>query len=125
MTTWLDCTLLEDLLANGVEDWVYEALICGNIARRVVLDPRDRRSVAIGLIAEALINGLVVAGETPPNVGFTAWNCSPIESLQRIVENWSNRSNPDVLPGEIVWLKNTEAGNAIGEAVLARARRGE
>jgi len=34
MSNFEDRTLVEDMLANGVDDWVYEAWVSGNIARR-------------------------------------------------------------------------------------------
>lgn len=118
MSAFEDRTLVEDLLANGVDDWVDEALVCGNIARRVVEDAADRRAVAIGLIASVLLAGQMEAGETPPGQGFRPWNLTPGEAVLRIASEWMARSDVNVYPGEIVWLRNTPAGNAIGEAVL-------
>jgi len=120
MSEFEDRTLIEDLVANGVDDWVYEALVCGNIARRVVSLPVERRAVALGLIAEVLFTGLMVAGETPKGRGFVPWESGPLESLARIARAWMPREDPDVGPGEIVWLRNTAKGNTLGREVLKR-----
>ncbi len=113
-------TLVQDLVANGVDDWVYEALISGNIARRVVSSPEERRAVAFGLIAEVLFNGLMEAGETPTGMGFVPWGTDAADSLLRIAQGWMTREDPDVGPGEIVWLRNTAKGDALGRQVLDR-----
>lgn len=120
MSTFDDRTLVEDMVANGVDDWVDEALVSGNIARRVVSAPTERRAVALGLIAEVLFSGLMEAGETPKGGGFVPWGTDPGESLSRIAERWMGRANPDVGPGEVVWLRNTAAGDTVGTAVLSR-----
>ncbi|MCP3881352.1 MAG: hypothetical protein GY701_23615 [Sulfitobacter sp.] len=120
MSTFDDRTLVEDMVANGVDDWVYEALVSGNIARRVVSAPTERRAVALGLIAEVLFSGLMEAGETQKGRGFVPWGTDPGESLSRVADHWMGREDPDVGPGEIVWLRNTAAGDAIGAAVLSR-----
>lgn len=119
MTGWDDESLIEDLVANGVDDWVYEALVCGNIARRRASDPQERRAIALGLIAEALFSGLMVPGSVNRD-GFVPWHCSLAESFERIATAWLNAPDPDVRPGEVVWLSNTESGNRLGEAVLRR-----
>ena len=38
MSTFEDRTLLEDLLANGVDDWIYLSLVWSNIADRATDD---------------------------------------------------------------------------------------
>lgn len=123
MISFEDSSLLEELVANGVDDWVYEAWVYGNIASRVVSAPREKRAVALGLITEALLTGLMEAGETPPGEGgFVPWPIEPIEAVARICRTWTAREDPAVGPGEIVWLRNTPTGNALGHAVLERER---
>lgn len=121
MSGFDDRTLLEDLLANGVDDWVYEALVCGNIARRVADHPNDRRAVAIGLIAAAVLGGYMEAGSTPGGErGFVPWGVEPGEATLRVAMEWMARDAVDVGPGEIVWLRNTAKGDAVGRSVLDR-----
>jgi hypothetical protein len=112
-------SLVDDLIARGVDDWVYDAEIL-DVASRCKLDTiEDRRTVAIGLVAEALIGGLMEAG-TLSEDGFTAWACSPAEAIARVARDWLSQADPLVLPGEIVWLNLTPRGRELGEAVLRR-----
>jgi hypothetical protein len=112
-------SLVEDLVARGVDDWVYAAEIL-DIASRCELDALDdRRAVAIGLVAEVLIGGLMEAG-TVSKDGFTAWACSPADAVARVAREWLSRAHPLVMPGEIVWLNTTPRGRELGEAVLRR-----
>ena len=122
MSTFDDRTLIEDLVAHGVDDWVYEALVFGNIARRVASDPTDRRAIAIGLISEALLAGLMEAGETVPGTGFVPWRLDPEQAVVRIAREWTKRDDPGVGPGEIVWLRNTDRGDTLGNNVLEREK---
>ncbi|MCZ7629439.1 MAG: hypothetical protein M5U19_10470 [Microthrixaceae bacterium] len=80
MSGFEDRTLIEDMLANGVDDWVDEALVFGNIARRVTEDASDRRAVAIGVIVSVLLAGQMEAGETPSGEGFRRWDVTPEEA---------------------------------------------
>jgi len=41
----------------------------------------------------------------------------------RIATDWLSWPDPDIRPGDICWLRNTEAGDAIGNAVLERESR--
>lgn len=112
-------SVLEDLVARGVDDWVYDAELLDIAARHGVEEPGDRRTLAIGLAAEALFGGLVEAG-TVSNEGFAPWACSAADAVEKIASDWLSRDDPLVMPGEIVWLNNTASGTAVGEAVLAR-----
>ena len=112
-------TLAEDLLARASEDWVTAAEVI-DLARRSGLDnPEDLRDLAVGLIARLIIAGLIVPGEYDGS-GHRAWDCSAAESIARIVEEWSARTDPFVMPGEIVWLDASAEGQRLGDAVLLR-----
>ncbi|WP_166350666.1 hypothetical protein [Phytoactinopolyspora limicola] len=82
-------------------------------------EPEDLRDPSVGLIARLLLTGLVVAGEVDGS-GHVPWDCSAAEAMVRIVEDWNSRSDPFVMPGEIVWLDTTLAGHKIGEIVWRR-----
>lgn len=114
-------TLVEDLVARGVDDWIYDAELLDIAACAGAHEPLDRRAVAIGLAAEVLIGGLMEAG-TVTGTAFTPWMCSSVEAVARIADDWLSRSDPLVMPGEIMWLSNTARGAALGESVLARER---
>lgn len=115
-------TLLEDLIARGVDDWVYDAELLDIATRHGVEDPPDRRTLAIGLVAEALVGGFMEAG-TVSDDGFAPWACAAAIAVEKVAREWLARSDPLVMPGEIVWLNNTARGTAAGEAVLAREKR--
>lgn len=113
-------SMLEDLLAHGVDDWV-DACEVFDIARGGLEDLSDRRALALGLITEVLVAGLMVPGDVTEHVGFGPWNVSAGAAVERIASEWLARSDPPVMMGDIVWLRNTPQGDAIGEAVLERA----
>lgn len=120
MTTSPDPTLAGQVLANGTDDWVSAAEVYGIAVEFTALTaPEDRRDLALGAIARLVLAGLVVPGDVT-DAGHVPWTCSPEEAVVRIVRDWSAREDPMVMPGEIVWLANTPAGDDLGEAVLAR-----
>jgi hypothetical protein len=118
VSTWDDRTLIEDLVANGVDDWVDDGWVWGNIAGRAAISVEDRLPIALGVITVALVRGLVVAGDVMG--GFHPWALSPAESAAAVVERWLALEDPAVRPGDICWFCNTAAGKALGRAVLAR-----
>jgi len=111
-------SLLEQLVVAGLDDWVYDAEVCGNIARSVVEDSDDRRAIAIGLIQAAIIRRWVVAGEPTADGTFERWDGSPAEVAARVAVEWMAREVVDVRPGEVVWLENTPEGDSVGRAAL-------
>lgn len=112
-------TLIEDLVARAVDDWVSDAEMLDIAQRQGVDDPSDRRTVALGLLAEALLRGYAQIGSVTDD-GFSAWSCSPAEATERAALEWLARADPLVLPGEIFWLNGTARGVAAGEEILAR-----
>jgi hypothetical protein len=115
-------TIADQILTNGTDDWVSAAEIYGLVVEYSTLTtPCDRRDLALGAVARLILTGYVEPGETPKGGhGFVPWLCSAEEAVARIVREWSARTDDDLMPGETVWLRNTPAGHAIGEAVLAR-----
>lgn len=112
-------TLAEDLLARASEDWVTPAEVI-DLARRSGLEsPEDLRDLSIGLLARLVLSGLLVPGEYD-GVSHRAWESSPADSVAHIIEEWSTRTDPFVMPGEIVWFDTSPEGQLIGEAVLQR-----
>jgi len=112
-------TLVEDVLANAVDDLVYEALVWTLAGRAGVLDPSVRRDLSVGLIAELLVSGLMIAGEYD-GADHRAWDVTTGEAIVRITEDWLQWGESVPTPGSIVWLALTPAGKVLGEAVLAR-----
>ena len=112
-------SLLEDLVVSGLDDWVDEAEVIGNIARRAAEDLDDRFAIAVGLIQTAILRGLVIPGGLT-NEGFDAWSLSETDAASQVLSRWVAFDNPAVLPGDVVWLKNTDKGDALGLAALER-----
>lgn len=119
MTTPSDRTLVEDALANAIDDWLYEAWICQIVRRSGLDNPLHLRTLSIGLIAELVTSGLVLAGDL---VGgdYLRWELSPGEAIIRIASEWMAWGDTIPTPGSIVWLAVTPAGELIGRAVLER-----
>lgn len=118
-TTWDERTLIEDVLASGVDDWLDLSLII-QIARRVgVEDPVATRAIAIGLVAEVVMSGLVEAGEVTDD-GFRPWDMTRDAALGRIIEQWLAYGVGPPTPGAICWLAVTAEGEARGTEVLRR-----
>lgn len=105
--------LLQELLREGIEDWISESDIAGRIFFEVVGSPSDRRAVALGLIAEALLGDFMIAGSLGDQ-GFVPWPEDPGSSLLRIAKRWLELDPLEVYPGKICWLCNTAKGDAIG-----------
>jgi len=112
-------TLVEDLLANGIDDLVYEAWVYTITGRSGLTDPTSRRQLAIGMIAEVLASGLMVAGEFD-GAKHQQWEVSTGAEIMRITEDWLRWGDQVPTPGSVVWLALTPAGREVGEAVLAR-----
>jgi hypothetical protein len=112
-------TLVEDVLANGVDDLVYEALVWTVAGRTGALEPAARRDLSIGLLAELLVSGLMVAGEYD-GTDHRPWDLSTGDAIVRIAEDWLQWGESVPTPGSVVWLALTPAGRVLGEAVLAR-----
>lgn len=85
-----------------------------------IADPAQRRTLTIGLIAELLVEGLMIAGDVDEH-GHQPWPHSMGDAIERITRTWLTEWPEDIpTPGAIVWLANTEAGNLMGREVLAR-----
>ncbi len=94
----------------------------GQVASRSgVADPSALRALALGLIAEALVSGLMVPGEVGDD-GFRPWDSSVEGGLARVVERWLEWGTGPANPGAICWLDVTPLGEALGRSVLDRER---
>ncbi len=119
MSGFADRTLAEDVLANGIDDWVYAGWVHQIVRRSGVADPAQLRELAVGLIAELIVSGLVVPGEYDGDT-HQPWECSAGEAIVRITEAWLAWGDSAPTPGAIVWLALSPAGAALGAAVLQR-----
>lgn len=110
-------TLLEQLLARGVDDWVSAAELLDVAASAGSAESGDHLTVALGLVTQAILGGFVDPGDVS-EAGFDPWPLERAESVERIVSEWSRRADGAIAPGEIVWLRNTPRGERVGELVL-------
>lgn len=112
-----------DVLIGGLDDWIYASWVTNSIWE--LTEPKWRRTMTIGLIAELLTEGLMIAGDVDSN-GHHPWPCTTGEAIGRITRDWLTDWKDEIpTPGAIVWLANTPAGNDLARKVLGReARRG-
>lgn len=115
-----DRTPKEDVLVGGLADWAYAAWVYGSTRLAGLVEPEQRRTLALGLIAELLVEGLMVAGDVD-ETGHHPWQCSPGEAIERITREWLTEWGAETpTPGAIVWLAITETGRERAHLVLAR-----
>jgi hypothetical protein len=119
MTSFSDRTLAEDVLANGVDDWVYAGWVLQIARRSGLTDPAQLRALALGVTAELIVTGMVVPGDVDDGT-HVPWSCSNGESIARITEAWVTWGLEPPSPGAVVWLDVTPAGQEVGEVVLRR-----
>jgi hypothetical protein len=120
MMTMDDRTPKEDLLVGGLYEPAYASWVCASASLAGIHNRTQLRTFSIGLIAEVLVEGLMIAGDYDRD-GHHPWRHSPGEAIERITREWLTEWRDDTPPpGAIVWLANTEEGNRIGRTVLAR-----
>lgn len=116
-------TLAEEILARAVDDWVSDAEVIGLVRRFGVVKPEDCRDIAIGLISRLVIQGMVVAGDIVDG-RHHPWNMQKGDTVVCLTWEWLGRSDPFVMPGEILWLDATRSGQAAGEEIWRREADG-
>lgn len=113
-------TPIEDVLVGALDDWAYASWVYGSTRLAGLTDPEQRRTQALGLITELLVERLMVPGDVD-ELGHHPWPCSPGEAVERITREWLTDWRNDIpTPGAIVWLALTPAGRDIALAVLER-----
>lgn len=117
-----DRTPMEDVLVGALDDWAYASWVYGSTRLAGLTDPEQRRTQALGLIAELLVERLMVPGDVDEQ-GHHPWPCSPGEAVERITREWLTDWRDDVpTPGAIVWLALTPAGRDVAQSILERER---
>lgn len=114
---WHQLSLKDDVVARGLFDWVIEADLHEVAARSGAGSPAARRALSIGLIAEILIEGLMVAGEISDS-GFRQWDCSTADAIVRITEDRLEWGDEVPTPGAVFWLNLTKKGKRHAEDAL-------
>jgi hypothetical protein len=110
---------------GGLDDWQYVSWIYGSTRLAGLRESASRRTFALGLIAELLVEGLMVAGDVDEQ-GHHPWPCSPGEAIERIAREWLTEWGDELpTPGAIAWFANTPRGNEIAQTVLRREHLSE
>lgn len=112
-------TATEDLLVGGLDDWADASWVYGRVWD-LADDPENRRTMAIGLITEVLVQGLMIPGDVDEQ-GHHPWPHSPGDAIERIAREWIIDWKYECpTPGAIVWLANSAVGDEVARRVLAR-----
>lgn len=120
MSDMEDRTPREDVLVGGLDDWADAGWVYSSTRLAGVVDAESRRILTIGLIAELIVEGLMIPGDVDEQ-GHHPWMLSRGEAIERIAREWLSEWREEIpTPGAIVWLDNTETGDAIARSVLAR-----
>jgi len=110
----------EDLLVGGLDDWADAGWVYGSTRLAGITDQSNRRALAIGLVAEVIVQGLMIPGDVD-DTGHHPWPHSTGDAIERIAREWLNDWPDEVpAPGAIVWLANTPAGDELAREVLSR-----
>lgn len=105
-------SVLEGALLDGQRDYVAASWVYSLAIEAGVDSDNDRRALSVGVIAELIVTGLMVAGGLGPD-GFEAWDCSESEAVNRIVSHWALNGNAEPISNEIVWLEITAKGRRL------------
>jgi len=108
----------EAVLLEGQRDWVDAAWVYSLAIDDAGKDPTAMRHICVGLIAELLSDELMEAGDYVDRA-FRPWDLSTGEAIIRVAREWL-RLSPEGKPEmySIVWLRNTERGDAIAKSYL-------
>lgn len=112
-------SLKDDVLIGGLDDWADAGWVMQTVRQSGLLDPEELRSLAIGVITELLVEGLVLAGEITEGA-HEPWQCTQGEAVVRITREWLRWGSEVPTPASIVWLANSDAGDAAARTALAK-----
>ncbi|GAA2090914.1 hypothetical protein GCM10009801_56220 [Streptomyces albiaxialis] len=100
-------TLVEEVLAEGDEDWVMVDFLIGVAEEHVSAQGGDFKSVSLELLKTLLEEELMEIGELG-ETGFEAWECPVEESVERFREGSERYAWKPM--GALWWLANTSKG---------------
>jgi hypothetical protein len=118
MNSWDTRLLVEDAVARATDDWIHVADFIAIAKRTGVETFEGLRVTALGLIAEVLCSGFMVAGDAD-EMGFHSWETSPGEAVYRVAKSWDPEEMSPT-PGAIAWFSNTRRGDELGRLVHQR-----
>lgn len=115
-------TSIDDLLVGGLDDWADIGWVAQFARLSGVGEGASLRHRTLATVAEVLTKGLMVAGDVVAGE-FRPWQLSTADAIARISRSWIEEWGAHVpTPGAIAWLSNTQAGDDVARAVLAREK---
>lgn len=118
-----ELSIQEEVLVEGLDDWVYASWVYGCAADSRSEDYPTARSLAIGTITELIVKGLMTPGDIRDG-RHQPWALDIGDAIIRIVDLWLlDWPDSPPSPGAIVWLSNTESGNVVAREALERRRK--
>jgi len=116
----MERSLIEDLLVSGLDDVAYAGWVRQIATQSGLADTEQLRALSIGLMAEVISRGFMLPGDYDRD-GHHPWPHGVGDAIERVVREWLTEwTDEPPPPGAIVWLANTESGNAFARGVLAR-----
>ena len=113
-----DRSVKNHALMVAYEDWLDPGSTL-SIASEKALDDNEQRQLSIGVIAELLVEKLVVPGYMLPGWIHAPWDGSAGDAIARIAAEWSSDfADKTLFPGAIVWLAITDKGRSQAESIL-------
>lgn len=94
--------LAEDVMSWAEDDYIMVAVVLSVVVEHGIKEPDLARLVAIGVIAELLVSGRLVAGDLREQ--FVSWDGSPGEWIARIAAEWLSFETPLQTPAIIAWF---------------------
>jgi len=108
--------LSDGLLALGLSDWVHFGQVAWLAAEILPTAPLESRIDEVSSVIALLVEeGLSSVGNVTTS-GFENWCVPPDIVSSRIRQRWLALDR-EPLAGDIAWLSNTPAGDAIGKKV--------
>ncbi|WP_295775951.1 hypothetical protein [uncultured Microbacterium sp.] len=102
--------MVDLMLLEGLDDFVDASWVFGLTIDAGAVTDDDRRCMTVGAIAEVLARGFMEPGGFA-DMEYRVWDCTTAEAIARIAIHWATVGNVSPLSNEIVWLRNTPAGD--------------
>lgn len=113
MSPWI-----KELIVAGLDDWILATDVLGVVSRSNIRDTESLRALWIGVVAEALATGLLEPGDVSDGA-FRPWSASVGDAISKIVSELDRIGVESIGLGDVVWLRNTQSGDAAAEEAVA------
>jgi len=109
----------EEIVARAQADWVHFPEAHWLVHKWASGRGLDTRQELVRVLRSLISQGLVQVGTVRGEDGFVPWGIDETATIQRILEEWDVLGRAPV-PGDVCWLANTPAGDALAEDLLSR-----